>query len=120
MLKTLFEKTFGSASSANEASAHNSPAAFQLARIRTLIEFFPIGKKLRYYPEFKQDIVFDTLILAYCVNGHYVYSSDSIDRDAEGFGIGRGIEQLHAQYGEKDRPQQDGAAQDPVDHRSSP
>ena len=73
MLKTLFEKTFGSASSANEASAHNSPAAFQLARIRTLIEFFPIGKKLRYYPEFKQDIVFDTLILAYCVNGHYVY-----------------------------------------------
>jgi hypothetical protein len=84
VLKTLFEKTFGSAGGAHEASAHNSPAAFQLARIRTLIEFFPIGKKLRYYPEFKQDIVFDTLILAYCVNGNYVYSSDSIDRDAEG------------------------------------
>ena len=64
--------------------ARISPTAFQLARIRTLLEFFPIGKKLRYYPEFKQDIVFDTLILAYCVNGNYVYSSDAIDRDAEG------------------------------------
>ena len=84
MLKTLFGKTFGSAGSADEASARISPTAFQLARIRTLLEFFPIGKKLRYYPEFKQDIVFDTLILAYCVNGNYVYSSDAIDRDAEG------------------------------------
>ena len=83
-MKTFFGKTFGASKAKNQASAHNSPAAFQLARIRTLIEFFPIGKKLRYYPEFKQDIVFDTLILAYCVNGSYVYSSDSIDRDAEG------------------------------------
>jgi len=54
-------------------------------RFRTLVDFFPIGKKLRYYPEFKQDIVFDTLIVAYCVNGHYVYAGDSIDRDAEGY-----------------------------------
>lgn len=84
MLKTLFGKAFGSAGNADDAPAHNSPSAFQLARIRTLIEFFPIGKKLRYYPEFKQDIVFDTLVLAYCVNGNYVYSTDAIDRDAEG------------------------------------
>ena len=84
MLKTFFGKAFGAAGSAHEFPAHNSPAAFQSARIRTLIEFFPIGKKLRYYPEFKQDIVFDTLILAYCVNGNYLYSTDAIDRDAEG------------------------------------
>ncbi|MFT3848174.1 MAG: hypothetical protein QM739_05705 [Propionivibrio sp.] len=84
MLKTFFGKAFGSAGSEGEVSAHHSSAAFQLARIRMLIEFFPIGKKLRYYPEFKQDIVFDTLILGYCVNGGYVYSTDAIDRDAEG------------------------------------
>ncbi len=83
MLKTLFGKTFGSAGIAHEAGS-NAPGALHLARIRTLIEFFPIGKKLRYYPEFKQDIVFDTLILAYCVNGNYIYSADAIDRDAEG------------------------------------
>ena len=84
VLKTFFGKAFGSADNGDALSGHASPAAFQLARIRTLIEFFPIGKKLRYYPEFKQDIVFDTLILAYCVNGNFVYSSDAIERDAEG------------------------------------
>lgn len=84
MLKTLFGKTFGAAGGADAASANASPTALQLARIRTLMEFFPIGKKLRYYPEFKQDIIFDTLILAYCVNGNYVYSTDAIDRDPEG------------------------------------
>lgn len=56
-----------------------------LGRIKTLIEFFPIGKKLRYYPEFNKDIVLDTLVLAYCVNGNFVYSLESIDRDPEGF-----------------------------------
>ena len=38
-------------------------------RLKTLIEFFPVGKKLRYYPEFKKDIVFDTLMVGYAVNG---------------------------------------------------
>ena len=62
-----------------------APMRVELERIKTLIEFFPIGKKLRYYPEFKQEIVFDTLVVAYCVNGDFIYSGDAIDHDAEGF-----------------------------------
>jgi hypothetical protein len=53
--------------------------------LKTLIDFFPIGKKLSYCPEFKQEIVFDTLVVAYCVNGSFVYSGESIDRDSEGY-----------------------------------
>lgn len=53
-------------------------------KLKTLLEFFPIGKMLSYCPEFKEDIVFDTLIVAYCVNGNFVYSGDAIDHDAEG------------------------------------
>lgn len=53
--------------------------------LKTLIEFFPIGKKLRYYPEFKKEIVFDTLMVAYAVNGEFVYSSESVERDANGY-----------------------------------
>jgi hypothetical protein len=53
-------------------------------QFKTLLEFFPIGKKLSYCPEFKEEIVFDTLIVAYCVNGYFVYSGDAIDRDSEG------------------------------------
>ena len=84
MLKSFLGKSLG----AGEEKGPSSSAAFlsraELDRLKTLIEFFPIGKKLRYYPEFKKEIVFDTLVVAYCVNGAYVYSGDSIERDAEG------------------------------------
>ena len=85
MLKTLFGKTFGSSGGAEPSTAAVAPTRVELERIKTLIEFFPIGKKLRYYPEFKQEIVFDTLVVAYCVNGDFIYSGDAIDHDSEGF-----------------------------------
>ena len=49
-----------------------------------VIEFFPIGKKLRYYPEFNKDIVLDTLVIGYGVNHHFIYSMDSIETDPDG------------------------------------
>ncbi len=82
MLKTLFGKNLGA--SKGELGSHAATAKVDIARVRTLIEFFPIGKKLRYYPEFNKDIVLDTLIVAYCVNGHFVYSLESIETDADG------------------------------------
>lgn len=53
-------------------------------RLRTLIDFFPIGKKLQYFPEFKKDIIFETLIVGYGVNGEFVYSSEAVERDGDG------------------------------------
>jgi hypothetical protein len=81
VLKTIFGKSRGSGI-AKEPSTGGP--ALDLARMKTLVEFFPIGKKLRYYPEFKQEVVFDTLVVGYCVNGHFVYSGDAVERDAEG------------------------------------
>ena len=82
MLKTLFGKNLGSSKEEHVGKA--ATGKIDITRIRTLIEFFPIGKKLRYYPEFNKDIVLDTLIVAYCVNGHFVYSLESIETDADG------------------------------------
>lgn len=74
--------------SANADGARTSGSGpVDAERLKTLLEFFPIGKKLRYYPEFKKEIVFDTLIVAYCVNGQYVYSCEAVDRDARGMPI---------------------------------
>ncbi|MDR2452903.1 MAG: PilZ domain-containing protein [Candidatus Accumulibacter sp.] len=75
MLKGLFGKSSGDAPRGRE---------IDLDRIGTLIEFFPIGRKLRYFPEFHQDIVLDTLVVAYCVNGHFLYSMESIEMDRSG------------------------------------
>jgi len=52
--------------------------------LKPLIDFFPIGKKLRYYPEYKREVIFDTIVLGYGVNGELVYSVDSIERDSAG------------------------------------
>ena len=82
MLKSFFGKNLGA--SKEEASGHAASSRLDTSRIRTLIEFFPIGKKLRYYPEFNKDIVLDTLVVAYCVNGHFVYSMEAIEADRDG------------------------------------
>lgn len=52
--------------------------------MKMLGEHFPIGKKVRYYPEYQRDIVFHTIIIAYRVNEHYIYSREAIQRDADG------------------------------------
>ncbi|MFZ4538740.1 PilZ domain-containing protein [Propionivibrio sp.] len=84
MLKSFLGKSFGAKEAKELPSGSAHQGKIDLGRIRTLIEFFPIGKKLRYYPEFKKEIVFDTFVVAYCVNGHFVYSGEAIDRDSEG------------------------------------
>ncbi len=81
MLKNLFGKALATGGLMNRSSGG---LPLDILRIKMLIDFFPIGKKLRYYPEFKQEIVFDTLVLAYCVNGHFVYSADAVERDGDG------------------------------------
>jgi len=83
VLKAFLGKRRGEAGNADDAQAH-AGRPVDSDRLKTLLDFFPIGKKLRYYPEFKKDIVFDTLVVAYCVNGQYVYSCDAVDRDARG------------------------------------
>jgi hypothetical protein len=82
MLKSLFGKSIDA--SRDLSSLARGREKIDLARIRTLIEFFPIGKKLRYYPEFHQDIVLDTLVVAYCANGYFIYAMESIETDRDG------------------------------------
>lgn len=53
-------------------------------RMKMLGEHFPIGRKIRYFPEFQRDIVFHTIIIAWRVNDHYVYSREAIQTDGDG------------------------------------
>ncbi len=52
--------------------------------MKMLAEHFPIGKKIRYFPEYQRDIVFHTIIIAWRVNDHYIYSREAIRRDEDG------------------------------------
>lgn len=83
MLKSILG-SFG-ADTERQPATPSPPTGIDNEQLKTLIEFFPIGKKLRYYPEFKKEIVFDTLVVAYCLNGDFVYSCDAIARDSLGY-----------------------------------
>ena len=45
-----------------------------LPKINELIQYYPIGEKLRYYPEHQKDCALDTLILGYAINGFFIHS----------------------------------------------
>lgn len=68
------------------ASGARGEADTALSRetLEMLGEHFPIGRKVRYYPEYQRDIVFDTIIIAYRVNDHTIYSRESILCDPDG------------------------------------
>ncbi len=83
MLKSLF----GSMRSAQAGRNQDATAPRKIAdagALKVLIDYFALGKKLRYIPEFKNEIVFDTIVVGYGVNEHFVYSRDSIEFDGEG------------------------------------
>ncbi|VAW89301.1 hypothetical protein MNBD_GAMMA17-1249 [hydrothermal vent metagenome] len=48
-----------------------------------LLPFFPIGNKLSYFPEFKQELMLSTAIIAYAINNELVYSNNDISWQEE-------------------------------------
>ncbi len=86
----MFKSFLSSVNGGTEGSDHAPDAPLRAAyieRIRQLVDYFPLGKKLCYIPEFKKEIVFETLLVAYCIDGEYIYSLESIEHDAAGVPI---------------------------------
>ena len=83
----MFKTLWNSLSSQKSGESVAAPA-FDRNKLKMLAEYFPIGTKLRYYPEYQREIVFDTIIIAYRVNDHFIYSRDAIVFDGEGFPTG--------------------------------
>lgn len=99
MLKTFLSIAFGSEEKPHIVLDASSSIDQRLAWLRPVMELFPIGRKQRYYPSHRDEIVFDTIVVAYRVNGHMIYSLNEIDSDAEGspafFKIGQAGERVH-------------------------
>ncbi len=58
-----------------------------LEDLRQIVEYFPIGKKIRYSPEYKKEVILDSLLVAYCVDGEFIYSWDAIEVDERGYPV---------------------------------
>lgn len=61
-----------------------APPALDLTKVNAVIQSFPIGAGLRYYPEFKQNIVLESLVLGYLLNQTLVFSAQEVACEGSG------------------------------------
>ncbi len=59
-------------------SKKKGPSVFSFQEVSQVLQFFPIGQRLQYFCEYHKSIKIDTIIVAYAVNDHVVYSSNDI------------------------------------------
>lgn len=86
-LPTMFDSLRKLFSSEPAATAEPE-SLFDAEKMRMLVEHFPIGRKLRYYPEYQRDIVFHTIVIAYRVNDQFIYARDAVTYRADGLPAG--------------------------------
>lgn len=79
-------------------SAESEPA-LDPERLVELMRCFPIGSKFRYYPEYHKEITFESIIIAYGINSHLVYTQRDVRVDT-----GRGAPVFVLEDGRNDRP----------------
>lgn len=80
MLKSIWNTAKSRDADVDEPAA----AGLNAGLLNALVEHFPVGRKLRYYPEFHRNVALDSILIAYRVNGHFIYSQDGVRRDAQG------------------------------------
>lgn len=78
-------KTLWNSLSSQKPAESGEASLFDREKLKMLADYFPIGMKLRYYPEYQREIVFDTIIIAYRVNDQFIYSRDGVLLDGDGF-----------------------------------
>lgn len=83
----FFKKMFGGAEN-DPSDPAPAEKALEAVRLAELFRYFPLGEKLRYYPEHQQEAALDTLVLGYGVNDQFVYSPVDIHcREGDGHDV---------------------------------
>ena len=66
--------------------------AFDRTRLKQFATYFPIGRKLLYYPEYHQKAVLHTLVIGYRINERLIYANDAVLADGHGHPTGFRLE----------------------------
>ena len=54
------------------------------AQLVELMQCFPIGSKIRYFPDEQEDLALDSILIAYGINDHLVYTQNDIRSQIDG------------------------------------
>lgn len=79
-MASFLKKIFG----AEPAKAEKSPVRqadqslvsenLPIAKLMELFRYFPLGEKVRYYPEYQKEAALETIVLGYSVNEQHIFS----------------------------------------------
>ncbi len=86
---SFLKKVFGGASGSgtkteSRGNARAVTEPLSIAKLTELFRYFPLGEKMRYYPEFQKEGALETLVLGYSVNGQFVFSPVDIGCQQDG------------------------------------
>lgn len=82
----LFNKAKASAQDTAAAKSVPSTGTGKLNQLKEILPYYPIGVRVRYYPEFQENIVLDSIIIAYIINGKVFYSDTEVRWEESGGG----------------------------------
>ncbi len=60
---------------------HEAPpddGGHELLQVAEVMRHFPVGGKIRYYPDYRPDVTMDSIVIAYGINNHLVYTQRDI------------------------------------------
>jgi len=85
----FLKKVFGGAEgNGTKTKSHGNAKAVKeplaIAKLTELFRYFPLGEKIRYYPEYQKEGALDTLVLGYSVNGQFIFSPIDIGCQQDG------------------------------------
>jgi hypothetical protein len=83
----FLKKVFGGEAGAKAdpqgvAGAEKGPLS--IAKLTELFRYFPLGEKIRYYPEYQKEGALETLVLGYAVNEQLIFSPVDIRCQQDG------------------------------------
>lgn len=61
-----------------------TPAPLDIARVGAVLKYFPFGTAVRYYPEFKKNIVLESVILGYLLDKTWFFSAQDLAFEGDG------------------------------------
>ncbi len=66
-----------------QAEDHDGDS-LDLLQVAEVIRHFPVGGKIRYFPDYRPDVTVDSIVIAYGINNHLVYTQRDIRLDDSG------------------------------------
>ncbi|MDT8385192.1 MAG: hypothetical protein RRB22_12330 [Gammaproteobacteria bacterium] len=82
--KKVFSSAEGKVAARNRAGADNASQPLAIARLMELFRYFPLGEKIRYFPEYQEKGALDTIVLGYSVNDLQIFSPIDIRCQQDG------------------------------------